>query len=160
MVALEKMALFHKVGHELLSEDHHVVRFNFEGHATFADLAIDEELASLVLQSVFFLHEVLGKSLNLSLEQASELVELGVDDHFYHFVFVDLVLGFENVLGPCRFQIEQEEMRLQVAQILDDGVIDVFHVEFLELNVDSSLEQYLLLLVKMLEYLLGLADTI
>lgn len=49
MVALEKMALFHEVGDELLSEDHHVVRFDFEGHTTFADLAIDEELATLVL---------------------------------------------------------------------------------------------------------------
>ena len=73
---------------------------------------------------------------------------------------MNLVLRFENLLGPCRLQIEQQEMRLQVAQILDDGVIDVFHAEFLELDVDSSLEQDLLLLVKMLEDLLRLADTI
>jgi len=123
-------------------------------------LAIDEELATLVLQSVLFLHEVLGKSLNLSLEQTCELVELGVDDHFYDLVLVDLVLGLEDMLWPRRFQIEQEEMRLQVAQILNDGVIDVFHVEFLELDVDSSLEQNLLLLVKMLKDLLRLANTI
>ena len=110
MVALEKMALVHEVGHKLLSEDHHVVRFHFERHATLADLAVDEELATLVLQSVLFLHEVLGKSLNLSLEQTCELVELGVDDHFYDLVLVDLVLGLEDMLWPRRFQIEQEEM--------------------------------------------------
>ena len=118
---------------------------------------IDEELASLARSSKCLFSSWSSRQEPESLpplnrpgsQWIGRSVELGHFDleltiiSIYHFVFVDLVLGFENVLGPCRFQIRFRLSKRRcdcklLAQILDDGVaslMDVFHVEFLELNV-------------------------
>lgn len=100
VVSLKEVALLHEVGDELLTEDHHVVGFDLEGHAALADLSVDQELAALVLESFLLLHEVLCKRLDLCLEHSGELVELRINDHLNDFVFVQLVslLKYERTL--------------------------------------------------------------
>jgi hypothetical protein len=64
VVPVEQMTLLHKISNKLLSKDHHIVGLDLKGHSTLTKLAIDQQLASFILESVFLFQKVLGNGLN------------------------------------------------------------------------------------------------
>lgn len=152
VVSLKKMALIHKIGDHLLPKDHHVVWFDFKRHSTLAKLAVNQQFATLVFESIFLLQKILSHWLDLTLEKGGELVKFWAHDEFHNLISIDGIWNFEQegrgVLIP-RILLENTHVLLQVADIGQDGIVDILQGVFLlVLHVDASLEQDLLFFVK------------
>lgn len=106
MIPFQEVALLHEIGDELLAEDHHVVRFDLEGHAALADLPIDEELTAFIFQGVLLLHEVLRERAHLCHQDPCELIELGIYNHFNNLELIQLIwqLKYKRILLLVDFE--------------------------------------------------------
>lgn len=82
-----------------------------------------------------------------------------IHNHLYHFILIELVRLFENVLFLLLFLIQNCQMLLEILDVLQDSVVYVFHVEFLELDVYACLEEDLLFFVEIFENFLDLVET-
>lgn len=96
VVSLKHQTVLHEVGHKLLSKHHHVVGFDLEWHAAFAELPVDKQLATFIFESVFFLLQILCQRLDFTFEKGGELVEARVDNQLQYFEPVGLVRHFEH----------------------------------------------------------------
>ena len=76
VVPFKQMTLLHKIGYKLLSKYHHIVGLDLKGHSTLAKLAIDQKLATLILESIFLFQKVLCSCLNLLFKKPSKLIEM------------------------------------------------------------------------------------
>ena len=88
MVPLKELRLVHEVGNRLLAENHHIIAFDLEGHTRLADLAINKQFTTFVLEDLALLCQILRKVLDLLLEESGESVELGGHDHLDEFELV------------------------------------------------------------------------
>ena len=148
MISFKQMTLVHKISYQLLSKHHHIIGLHFKRHTAFANLPIDKKFTPFIFKSLLLLHEILSERMNFRLQRTSKLIKLWINDHFDNFKLIKLIGLFKNVLALLFIQFKHQHILLKAYKIIQNGIVYVFYIELLVLHINSSLKQYLLLVIE------------